>query len=91
MARDPREGLTPSVVRAVLLHLVAMSRDSRKRVKSEGLLYVTFNDVKCLAAAERWLDEFEIKNAELGQEIADLKKRNRALIEDLKKADRGQK
>lgn len=91
MAKDPREGLTPTFVRVVLQHLVNKSRDSRKRVKPEALLYVTFDDVKCLAAAERWMNDFELENIELRQEVSDLRKRNKALIEDLKKVDRGQK
>lgn len=91
MAKDPRDGLTPSVVRVVLQHLVNMSRDSRKRVKQEGLLYFTFDDIKCLAAAERWLNDFELENVELKQEVSDLKKRNKQYIEDIQKYERGQK
>lgn len=91
MAKDPREGLTPTVVRASLLHLIKQHKDLVRRIPDECWLHLKQDDVVCLAAAERWLEEMELQNMELKQEVSDLRKRNKTLIEDLKKADRGQK
>ncbi|WP_370677605.1 hypothetical protein [Pleomorphomonas sp. PLEO] len=91
MAKDPREGLTPTVVRASLLHLVKQHKDLTRHTPDECWLHIKPEDAVRLAAAERWLEEMELQNIELKQEIYGLRKRNENLIEDIKKYERGQK
>lgn len=91
MAKDTFEDLTPTVVRMVLQTLIAKTLDSKKRVQKESLIYVTFDDVRCLAAAEQWLDQNEIKLVEQAQEIQELRATRKALRADIERLERGGK
>jgi len=91
VAKDKFDDLPNSVIRANLQHLLNTARDSKRQIPETCYLFVRSEDMRCIAAADSRLSSLELENLEYKEEVHGLKARNRALQDDIKKMERGQR